>query len=206
VSTPIDANNQTEDSQLSLFDRIKLLIGNPKDAFSLFSFIERRTTALVIFFSYFLIKFPIVLQRPYIEGKFNDLSVTSTLSYIVGGFVAGILLTLVLFLLTAWVIHLILNTWKKAGLCFEDALTLLVLSLSPQLILIFELPFLLADYQEVNIFFNVLLLRLIVDLISLRVFYWGLCTVFNVTAIKAKAVISLPAIILTILLVKLLFI
>ena len=100
MSTPIDANNQTEDSQLSLFDRIKLLIGNPKDAFSLFSFIERRTTALVIFFSYFLIKFPIVLQRPYIEGKFNDLSVTSTLSYIVGGFVAGILLTLVLFLLT----------------------------------------------------------------------------------------------------------
>lgn len=206
MSVPVDTNNQIEDSQLSLFDRIKLLISNPKDAFSLFSFMERRTTALVIFFSYFLIKFPIILQKPSIEGTFNDLSITSTLSYIVGGFLGGILLTLVLFLLTAWVIHLILNIWKKAGLCFEDALTLLILSLSPQLILIFELPFLLAYYQETNTFFNALLLRLVVDLISLRVFYWGLCSVFNVTAIKAKAVISLPAIILTLLLVKLLFI
>lgn len=206
MNIPSDANQQIEDSQLNLLSRIKLLLANPKDAFSLFSFEERRNTAIVIFFSYFLIKFPIVLQKPYIEGKFNDLSISSTLSYIVGGLLGGMLITLVLFLITAGVIHLILNTWKKAGLCFEDAFTLLVLSLAPQLLLIFELPFLLIDYQQVNTFFSVLIFRLVVDLISLRVFYWGLHSVFNVTAIKAMAVIAFPAIVISILLIKLVFI
>lgn len=206
MNFPSDANQQIEDSQLNLLSRIKLLLVNPKDAFSLFSFEERRSTAIVIFFSYFLIKFPIVLQKPYIEGKFNDLSISSTLSYIVGGLLGGMLITLLLFLITAGVIHLILNTWKKAGLCFEDAFTLLVLSLAPQLLLIFELPFLLIDYQEVNTFFSVLILRLVVDLVSLRVFYWGLHCVFNVTAIKAIAVIAFPAIVISVLLIKLVFI
>ena len=77
-------------SQLSLFNRIKLLVRNPKDAFSLFSFDERRVTALFVFFSYFLIKFPIVLQRPYIEGNFDELSGVSILAYLVGGFVGGV--------------------------------------------------------------------------------------------------------------------
>ncbi|NOR70159.1 MAG: hypothetical protein GQ532_10805 [Methylomarinum sp.] len=206
MTIPSGSNNPVEDSQLSLFSRINLLIRNPKDAFSLLSFQERRVTALVVFFSYFLIKFPIVLQRTFIDGKFNDLSISSALSYIVGGLIGGMLVTLLLFLLTAWVIHLILNKWKKADQCFEDAFTLLVLSLAPQLLLVFELPFLLIAYQELNTLFSVLILRLVVDLISLRVFYWGLRTIFNVTATKAIAVIALPAIILSILLIKLLFI
>jgi len=200
-----DSSMKTEDSQLSLFNRINLLIRNPKDAFSLFSFQERRSTALVIFFSYFLIKFPIVLQKPYIEGTFNDLTVSSTLSYVIGGLVGGVLVTLILFLITAWIIHFILNTWKKSGLCYEDALTLLILSLAPQIVLIFELPFLLLDYQQINTVFTVLVLRLVVDLLSLRVFYWGLRSEFNVTTTKAITVISLPAIILSILLITLLF-
>ncbi len=100
MTLPTDSYNQSEGSQLSLFNRIKLLIKNPKDAFSLFSFKERRGAAFIIFFSYFLIKFPIVLQRPYIEGKFDEIGGASPLVYFAGGFIGGIFITLVLFLLT----------------------------------------------------------------------------------------------------------
>ncbi len=203
MSVPTNSDTHEEDSQLGLLDRIQLLIKNPQDAFALFSFKEKRTTSLVIFFSYFLIKFPIVLQRPYLEGKFNDLSISSSLAYLLGGFIAGIVFTLALFLITAWIIHLILNIWKKSGQCFEDAFTLLVLSLAPQLLLIFELPFLLTDYAEINSFFSVLILRLVVDLLSLRVFYWGLITHFKVMTSGALAVIVLPALTLIFLIFKL---
>ncbi len=203
MSVPTNSDTQEEDSQLGLLDRIQLLIKNPQDAFALFSFKEKRTTSLVIFFSYFLIKFPIILQRPYLEGKFNDLSISSSLAYLLGGFIAGIVFTLALFLITAWIIHLLLNKWKKSGQCFEDAFTLLVLSLAPQLLLIFELPFLLTDYAEINGFFSVLILRLVVDLLSLRVFYWGLITHFKLTTSGALAVIALPALTLIFLIFKL---
>jgi len=199
-------DSDTEDSQLNLLNRVKLLVQNPKDAFSLFSFKERRITALFIFFSYFLIKLPIILQRPYLEGKFDKLSGTSTLAYLAGGLIGGVLITLVLFLFTAWVIHLILNQWKHSGLCFEDAFNLLILSLAPQLLLVFELPFLLIDYQNTETLFSAMILRLVVDLLSLRVFYWGLRAFFNVSATKALFVVILPAVILAALLLKLVFI
>ncbi len=94
---------------------------------------------------------------------------------------------------------------EESGLGFEDAFTLLVLSLAPQLVLIFELPFLLFDYQQVETMFSVMILRLAVDLSSLRVFYWGLRVVFNVSALKAISVVILPTIAFTIMLVKLIF-
>ncbi len=203
MTVPSNSETYNEDSQLGLLSRINLLIQNPGDAFSLFSSAEKRNTSFVIFFSYFLIKFPIALQRPYLEGNFNDLAVSTTLAYLLGGLLAGILVTLALFLITAWVIHLILNRWKKSGQCFEHAFTLLVLSLAPQLLLIFEFPFIFSAYKDINNFLSLLILRLVVGLFSLRVFYWGLIINFKVTTSSALAIIALPTVSLIILIIQL---
>ncbi len=99
--------------------------------------------------------------------------------------------------------HLLMNKWKDAGLCFEDTFTLLLLSLAPQLLLIYELPFLIIDYENTDAYLSALILRLVVDLISFRTFYWGLRVLFNVSQTKAIAVISLPVLLLFLALLKL---
>lgn len=192
-------------SQLGLFRRIQLLIRNPKDAFLLFNAVERRDTAWFIFCAYFLIKFPVVAQKPFLQGHFDQKDLADTLLFLGMGLALGLLLSLVLFAITALVLHWILNVWKKSERGFEDALNLLLLSLAPQLFLVYELPFLLFDYASAETYVTVLVIRLVIDLFSLKTFCWGLIELFNVGRNKAFAVVFLPGILLLVLLAKLLF-
>ena len=202
--TPADTRlEHADNSQLGLWRRISLLIQNPRDAFSLYSFTERRSTAWVIFLLYFLIKFPIIIQKPALLGKFNDLEHWQTVLFIVAILIAGMILTVIFLGLIAFLMHLFMNKWKDAGLCFEDTFTLLLLSLAPQLLLIYELPFLITDYENTDAYLSALILRIVVDLISFRTFYWGLRVLFNVSQTKAIAVIFLPVLLLFLALLKL---
>ena len=195
-------SESTEDSELNLWRRITLLIQNPRDAFTLYSFAERRRTASLIFLLYCLIKLPIIMQKPALLGKFNDLENWQALLFILAILIAGMVLSILFLGLIALFMHLMLNKWKGAGLSFEDTYTLLLLSLAPQLLLAYELPFLMPDYNSAEAYLSALMLRLIVDLISFRSFYWGLRVLFNVSPSRAIAVISLPVLVLFLALLK----
>ena len=192
-----------QNSQLGLWRRITLLIQNPRDAFTLYSFAERRSTAWIIFLLYFLIKLPIIIQKPALSGKFDGLNNWQAVLFFAAILIAGMVLTAIFLGLIALIMHLCMNKWKSAGLQFEDTFTLLLLSLAPQLLLVYELPFLIADYHNADSYLTVLMLRLVVDLISFRTFYWGLRVLFNVTQQRAIAAIFLPVLILILALAKL---
>lgn len=194
-----------EGSQLGLIKRIDLLIRNPKDAFSLFNAIERRNTAWFVFCAYFLIKFPAVVQKPYLQGRFDEKSLSDALVFLSSGLALGLLLSLLFLLLMAWACHWIVNFRKKPGRPFEDAFNLLLLSLAPQLLLIYELPLLFFDYDSAETYATVLAIRLFIDLLSLKTFFWGLIAMFNVNRNKALAVVFLPATSLFLALGKLFF-
>lgn len=95
--------------QLGLFRRIRLLIRNPKDAFSLFNVVERRHTAWMIFCVYFLVKFPIVAQKPYLQGHFDQENLADAAIFLGFGLTLGLLLSLLLFAITTLLFHWILN-------------------------------------------------------------------------------------------------
>jgi len=193
VNSPYKSQKNNEGSQLSLWQRATLLIQNPRDAFSLFSSSERQSTAHIIFLLYFLVKLPIIMQKPALLGKLKSLEPLQSLLFIVSVLVAGMLLTILFLKLIALVMNFFINKGNSINYSTEDSYILLLLSLAPQLLLVYELPFLLADYKSPDTYLSALMLRLVVDLVSLRTFYWGLRILFNISKLRAIAIISLPS-------------
>jgi hypothetical protein len=183
-----------EGSQLGIYQKIKLLIRNPREAFTLLSQAERRNDALVVFSLYFLVRFPVISQRLVIKGLTGDYDQANFAAYVIVGFVGGIVLTVLGLIIIGLFLDIILNRLLRAGRSLEDAITLVALSLTPQLLLMVEFPTLILHFDEHRTYSIFVILRLIVDVLSLRTFYWGLRSLFKLSTGKALSLVISPVI------------
>jgi hypothetical protein len=165
------------DSQLVWWRRYRLLIINPRDAFALLSNRERIQDACCLFGIYFFVKVPVVVQNRVALGKLQPEQWLETGL----GFVFGIIATAIFFLFIGALIHLLANRPGGSGQVFSDALALPALSLAPQLMLIWEVPFILYGIDDFETLVSVSGMRLIALVMSLRTFYWGLRVQFQVS-------------------------
>ncbi len=192
-----------EDSQLSLPKRLYLLIYKPNQAFSLFSRIEKKATAWIIFLAYFIIKLPVVIQRPYLEGNLQKYDSVELAMLLFAALLLGMLATLLFFSILAFVIKPLLRSAETNESGVKEILLVFWLSLAPQLVLIFEWPLLAVNYDNAETWVSVIILRLVLSLFSLRTLYWGMRIDFQASALRAGSIIALPAGVVTILLLAL---
>ncbi len=192
-----------EDSQLSLPKRLYLLIYKPDQAFSLFSRIEKKATAWIIFLAYFIIKLPVVLQRPYLEGNLQKYDSVELAMLLFAALLLGMLATLLFFSILAFVIKPLLRSAETNESGVKAILLVFWLSLAPQLVLIFEWPLLAVNYDNAETWVSVIILRLVLSLFSLRTLYWGMRIDFQASALRAGSIIALPAGVVMILLLAL---
>ncbi len=179
------AETTANDSQLIWWRRYRLLMANPRDAFALLSRRERIQDSCFLFGIYFFVKAPVVVQNRIVLGKLQlDQWLEMGL-----GLVFGIFATAILFLLIGGLIHLFANRLGGSGQLFSDALTLPCLSLAPQLILIWEIPFIFYGIDNFETLISVSGMRLVVLVMSLRTFYWGLRVQFQVS--RGKILLSM---------------
>lgn len=182
-----------EDSQLSLPKRLYLLIYKPNQAFSLFSRIEKKATAWIIFLAYFIIKLPVVIQRPYLEGNLQKYDSVELAMLLFAALLLGMLATLLFFSILAFVIKPLLRSAETNESGVKEILLVFWLSLAPQLVLIFEWPLLAVNYDNAETWVSVIILRLVLSLFSLRTLYWGMRIDFQASALRAGSIIALPA-------------
>ncbi len=192
-----------EDSQLSLPKRLYLLIYKPNQAFSLFSRIEKKATAWIIFLAYFIIKLPVVIQRPYLEGNLQKYDSVELAMLLFAALLLGMLATLLFFSILAFVIKPLLRSAETNESGVKEILLVFWLSLAPQLVLIFEWPLLAVNYDNAETWVSVIILRLVLSLFSLRTLYWGMRIDFQASALRAGSIIALPAGVVMILLLAL---
>jgi hypothetical protein len=187
-ATRIPNPQREEDSQLGLFRRILLYARKPRDAFAITSIRERRVDAVWVFALYFAVKTPVLVQRAAALGRIEKLGVAASAVAIGLGLVGAVVLSLVAFTVLGAILHLVLNLALHAGRTFGDAVQLPVLSLAPQLLLVLEYPSLILDFRAFDTFALFALLRIVVDVLSWRAFYWGLRKLFGLSAARAMAV------------------
>lgn len=201
---PTDIGSQPHGSQLHWTKKLGLLIYNPRDVFQLLSKAERRRDAALVFVLYLLVRLPVVLQHTGATGPLLKDGLVSviiiTIAVLLGCILAGGFIYAM-----AWVLHLLVNKSMKAGRTYEDMVTVMALSLAPQLLMLYEVPGLFLDFHDFETAWQALIMRLALDLLALRTFYWGLVIVFGLSKPKALAINALPIIIITVSLILALF-
>lgn len=179
-------------SELSTLRRLRLYGRNPRDAFAITSSEERRRDAVLAFALYFVVKTPVLLQRSAALGRFEKLDAASYALGIAIGLVGGVVASLVVLAVAGLLLHLVVNVALGARRSAGDALRLPVLCLAPQLILAAELPSLVLGFRDYGTFLLFTVLRLVADVLSARMFYWGLRSLFGLSHARALAVTVLP--------------
>ncbi len=179
-------------SQLGAYRRIRLMIRNPRDAFALLSASERKRDAVVVSCLYLVVRLPVVLQKMAAKGTLDPMETTSLVLSVMTGMLVSLVLGAALLLLLGLLLHGLLNFGFRCGRTLPDALTLPFLSLAPQLVLAVEFPSLLLNFHAQQTFLLFVFLRIIVDILSVRTFYWGLRVLFGLTKGKAVAFSWLP--------------
>lgn len=179
-------------SQLGTLRRLRLYARKPADAFTITSSAERQRDALLVFALYFLVRLPVVLQRSAALGRLDKLDATSVALALAVGLVGGVLVSFVLMLAFGGFLHVLVNVILRAGRSLAEAVRMPVLCLAPQLLLVAEFPSLVLDFRGYETFLVFLALRVVVDVLSLRAFYWGLRTLFGLSPRAAAGVTLLP--------------
>lgn len=182
-----------EESQLGTFRRIQLYARNPRDAFAITSSRERRVDARWVFGLYFVVKAPVLVQRAVALGQFERFNHAAAAAALGLGLAGGIVLSGITFLVAGAFLHLLLNVALRAGRSFGDAVRLPILALAPQLLLVTEYPSLILDFGREGTFLLFTVLRLVVDVLSFRAFYWGLRRLFGLSPMRASVVLLLCA-------------
>lgn len=150
-----------------------LLIRNPKDAFSLLSTQEKQKDAIGIFLFYIFIRFPFLAQRYYVKNDLpfiRDMPFSVFLSLI---FLLSAIVAFISILFFAGILHVIINKIKRTGSAYSDMLILVILCLTPQLLLIIEIPSLIMNFNSYESFTGFVLLRFFYTILSFRILYWG---------------------------------
>jgi hypothetical protein len=181
-----------EGSGLSAWRRLRLYGRNPRDAFAITSRAERRRDTWLAFALYFVVKAPVLLQRSAALKRHQNLDPAS---YVLGaavGIVGGVVASLVVLALCGALLHLVVNVALGARRPAGDALRLPALCLAPQLILAAEFPTLVLDFHSYGTFLLFVVLRLVADVLSARMFYWGLRSLFGLSRRAALAMTVLP--------------
>jgi hypothetical protein len=179
-------------SGLSALRRLRLYARNPRDAFAITSSEERRRDAILAFVLYFVVKTPVLLQRSAALKRFDKLDAQSYALGVLVGVLGGVVATLVLLVLVGFLLHLLVNVALGARGSAAEARRLPALCLAPQLILVAEFPSLLFDFRDYATFLVFLVLRLVADVLSARMFYWGLRSLFGLSPRTALNVTVLP--------------
>ena len=108
------------------------------------------------------------------------------------GLVGGIVASFVLLALCGGLLHLLVNVALGARRAAGEAVRLPALCLAPQLILVAEFPSLVFGFREYSTFLIFLVLRLVADVLSVRMFYWGLRTLLGLSRRAALTVTLVP--------------
>jgi hypothetical protein len=183
---------RNEGSQLGTLRRLRLYARKPSDAFAITSSEERRRDTTLVFFLYFLVKFPVLVQRSTVLERLDKLDATGIAMALALGLVGGIVLSFVLLALCGVLLHLLVNVVLGARRAAGEAVRLPALCLAPQLILVAEFPSLVFGFREYSTFLIFLVLRLVADVLSVRMFYWGLRTLLGLSRRTALTVTLLP--------------
>ncbi len=115
------------------------------------------------------------------------------------GLLCGIVASLVLLAVIGFLLHLLVNVALGARGSAAEARRLPALCLAPQLILVAEFPTLVLDFRDYGTFLVFLVLRLVADVLSARMFYWGLRSQFGLSPRTALTVTVLPIAVLLVL-------
>jgi hypothetical protein len=186
-------------SGLGLLRRFRLYARNPRDAFSITSSEERRQDARIAFVLYFVVKTPVLVQRAAALKRFDKLDLASQVLGVGLGLLCGMLASLVLLAVVGALLHWLVNVVLGARGSAAEARRLPALCLAPQLILVAEFPSLVLDFHGYGTFLAFLLLRLVADVLSARMFYWGLRSLFGLSPRAALTITVLPIVVLLLL-------
>lgn len=181
-----------EGSQLGTWRRLRHYIRRPQDAFRIVSSAERRRDALLVLVLYFVVRVPVVLQRSVALGRLDRLEAGERVLALGLGLGGGIVCGAASLLLAGLLLHLVVNGMLGAGQPRGEAVRLPTLCLAPQLILVAEFPSLLFDFRGYSTFLAFLVLRIAADVLSLRMFYWGLRLPLGLRPRQALAVTLAP--------------
>lgn len=187
-----ETEGENAGSGLSALRRLRLYARNPRDAFAITSSDERRRDAILAFILYFVVKTPVLLQRSAALKRFETLDGQSYAMGIGMGLLCGIVSSLILLALIGVLLHLLVNVALGARGSAVEARRLPALCLAPQLILVAEFPSLLFDFRDYGTFLVFLVLRLVADVLSARMFFWGLRGLFGLSPRTALTVTVLP--------------
>ncbi len=185
-------------SQLSTFRRLHLLIRNPRDAFALLCPAERKKDAMLVFVLYLTIRIPIHFQKAWVTGKMDKYPTDSGLG-IVAAVLGAVVISIIILFLSAFFLQLVIRFYARATSSLTDTVIMLALCHAPTLLLIFELPNLAWHFNDYTTFSGMLPLRLVVSIMSMRMVYWGLRTIFAVTKRKALAITLTPVVLIVVL-------
>jgi hypothetical protein len=194
-----EAEGPDAGSGLTTWRRLRLYARNPRDAFAITSSEERRRDAYLAFALYFVVKTPVLLQRSAALKRFEKLDAASYALGVGMGVLCGVVASLVLLAVIGAVLHLLVNKVLGAGGSPAEARRLPALCLAPQLIMVAELPSLVLGFREYGTFLLFLVLRIVADVLSARMFYWGLRSLFGLSARTALGVTVLPIVVLLLL-------
>ena len=134
-----------------------------------------------------------LIQRAAARGQIERFGVGTSAIVFGLALLVAIVLSLVLFVLVGALLHLLLNRVWHTGRTLGDAIRLPILSLAPQLLLVVEFPTLFLDFGAESTFVTFTVLRVVVDALSFRAFYWGLRRLFGVSARRALLVVLVLA-------------
>jgi hypothetical protein len=186
-------------SGLSTLRRLRLYARNPRDAFAITSSEERRRDAYLAFVLYFVVKTPVLLQRSAALKRFEKLDAASYALGVGLGVLCAVVSSLVVLAVIGHLLHLLVNVALAARGSAAEARRLPALCLAPQLILVAEFPSLVLDFRGEVTFLVFLGLRLAADVLSARMFYWGLRSLFGLSPRTALTLTVLPIAVLLVL-------